>query len=95
MSGREASAPWGRVGYSSAIFFRCLDPLASAALFSEPAAAASAAGAAEAFTEIRGTGGSKDFPYARFPHRCDALGSEIPTGLEGVLAGWAPGGRAF
>lgn len=25
VSGREASAPWGRVGYSSVIFLRCLD----------------------------------------------------------------------
>lgn len=25
VNGREASAPWGRVGYSSAIFLRCLD----------------------------------------------------------------------
>lgn len=25
VNGREASAPWGRAGYSSAIFLRCLD----------------------------------------------------------------------
>lgn len=93
VSGREASAPWGRVGYSSVIFLRCLDPLPRTVPFSEPVATTSAA--AGDFTEIRATGGISDFPYARFPHRFDALGSEIPTGLEGVLAGCAPGGRAF
>lgn len=61
VSGREASAPWGRVGYSSVIFLRCLDPLVGTALFSELGAATSRT-AAGAFTEILATGGIKDFP---------------------------------
>lgn len=77
VNGREASAPWGRAGYSSAIFLRCLDPLPRTAPCSEPLAATSAP--AGAFTEILATGGINDFPYARFPHRFDVLGSEIPT----------------
>lgn len=92
VSGREASAPWGRVGYSSVIFLRCLDPLVRTAPFSGPVAATSRT--VGAFTEIRATGGIKDFPYALLPHRFADLGSEIPTGLAGVFAGWAPGGRA-
>lgn len=85
VSGREASAPWGRVGNSSVIFLRCLDPLVSTATFSEPGAAASRT--VGAFTEIRATGGIKALPYVRFPHRFADLGSDVPTGLAGVLAG--------